>query len=151
MNTIPDKVAQWDAVYVLGAPSSAERRELEEYLAALPDGRLGAGHRPGFAGPGITSVPDDELMAELTATPRLGPWTLRRPAPGAAAPGRRRAGRPGDPSGRPGRPGRICWTIYQPAGASGHRRGVAALPQSCDQVRGFRRLRAGRGTTGRPA
>ena len=87
MNTIPDKVAQWDAVYVLGALSSAERREFEEYLAALPDGRLGAGHRPGFACPGITSVPDDELMAELTATPRLGPWTLR-----AACSWRRSAG-----------------------------------------------------------
>jgi len=87
VNTIPDKVAQWDAVYVLGALSSAERREFEEYLAALPDGRLGAGRRRGFAGPGITSVPDDELMAELTATPRLGPWTLR-----AACSWRRSAG-----------------------------------------------------------
>ena len=78
MNTIPDKVAQWDAVYVLGALSSAERREFEEYLAALPYGRLGARHHPGFAGPGITSVPDDELMAELTATPRIGPCRAAR-------------------------------------------------------------------------
>lgn len=45
MNTIPDKFARWDAPYVLGTLSSAERREFEEYLAALPDGRLGAGRR----------------------------------------------------------------------------------------------------------
>ena len=77
MNIIPDKFAQWDAAHVLGAPSFAERRESEEYLVALPDGRLGAGRRPVFAGPGIASGPDDELVAELTATPRIGPWTLQ--------------------------------------------------------------------------
>ena len=148
MNTIPDKFAQWDAVYVLGALSSAERREFEEYLAALPDGRLGAGHRPGFAGPGITNVPDDELMAELTATPRIGPCRAARSWRRSQREDVPPAGRPGDPSGRPGR---LCWTISQPAGGSGHRRGVAALPQSGDQLPGLRRLRAGRGTTGRPA
>ena len=34
MNTIPDKFAQWDAAYVLGALSPAERREFEEHLAS---------------------------------------------------------------------------------------------------------------------
>ena len=29
MNTIPDKFAQWDAAYLLGALSSAERRECQ--------------------------------------------------------------------------------------------------------------------------
>jgi hypothetical protein len=33
VNTIPDKFAQWDAAYVLGALSPAERREFEEHLA----------------------------------------------------------------------------------------------------------------------
>jgi Putative zinc-finger len=36
MNTIPDKFAQWDAAYVLGALSPAERREYEEHLASCP-------------------------------------------------------------------------------------------------------------------
>jgi hypothetical protein len=34
VNTIPDKFAQWDAAYVLGALSPAERREFEEHLAS---------------------------------------------------------------------------------------------------------------------
>jgi hypothetical protein len=101
--SIPDKFAQWDAAYVLGALSSAERREFEEYLAALPDGRLGAGRHSGFAGPGITSVPDDELMAELIATPRIGPWTLqggcswRRSARTSSCRATRRSVRPSRP------------------------------------------------------
>jgi Putative zinc-finger len=36
VNAIPDKFAQWDAAYVLGALSPAERREFEEHLATCP-------------------------------------------------------------------------------------------------------------------
>jgi Putative zinc-finger len=36
MNATPDKFAQWDAAYVLGALSPAERREFEEHLASCP-------------------------------------------------------------------------------------------------------------------
>ena len=36
MNAPPDKFAQWDAAYVLGALSPAERREFEEHLASCP-------------------------------------------------------------------------------------------------------------------
>jgi len=36
VNAIPDKFAQWDAAYVLGALSPAERREFEEHLASCP-------------------------------------------------------------------------------------------------------------------
>jgi Putative zinc-finger len=36
VNTIPDKFAQWDAAYVLGALSPGERREFEEHLAGCP-------------------------------------------------------------------------------------------------------------------
>ena len=48
MNTIPDKFAQWDAAYVLGALSPAERREFEEHLAVTfatggDGGRIGGG------------------------------------------------------------------------------------------------------------
>ena len=34
MNAIPDKFADWDAAYVLGALSPAERREFETHLAS---------------------------------------------------------------------------------------------------------------------
>jgi hypothetical protein len=36
VNAIPDKFAQWDAAYVLGALSPAERREFEENKSSLP-------------------------------------------------------------------------------------------------------------------
>jgi hypothetical protein len=36
MNASPDKFAQWDAAYVLGALSPADRREYEEHLAGCP-------------------------------------------------------------------------------------------------------------------
>jgi hypothetical protein len=36
MNASPDKFAQWDAAYVLGALSPADRREYEEHLASCP-------------------------------------------------------------------------------------------------------------------
>jgi hypothetical protein len=36
VNAIPDKFAHWDAAYVLGALSPAERREFEEHLASCP-------------------------------------------------------------------------------------------------------------------
>ena len=36
MNAVPDEYVQWDAAYVLGALSPAERREYEEHLAGCP-------------------------------------------------------------------------------------------------------------------
>jgi hypothetical protein len=36
MNASPDKFAQWDAAYMLGALSPADRREYEEHLAGCP-------------------------------------------------------------------------------------------------------------------
>jgi Putative zinc-finger len=36
VNAIPDRFAQWDAAYVLGALSPAERREFEEHKASCP-------------------------------------------------------------------------------------------------------------------
>jgi hypothetical protein len=36
MNAPPDKFAQWDAAYMLGALSPADRREYEEHLASCP-------------------------------------------------------------------------------------------------------------------
>jgi len=67
----------------------------------------------------LSSLPDDELLAELTAIPGIG--------------------RPGRlPAGPPARP----------AGGPGHRGEMAALPQPGHQLPVLRRLRASRGTTG---
>ena len=58
MNTIPDKFAQWDAAYVLGALSPAERREFEEHLASCPHCQAAVselGRHARSAGPGIAS------------------------------------------------------------------------------------------------
>src|SRR4030095_16130436 len=78
-NLIPDKFAQWDAAYVLGALSPAERREFEEHmsscagcqaavseLAALPG--LLAQISPADAA--MLSLADDS-SAEFTETPAL--------------------------------------------------------------------------------
>jgi Putative zinc-finger len=79
VNVIPDKFAQWDAAYVLGALSPAERREFEEHmsscagcqaavseLAALPG--LLAQISPADAA--MLSLADDS-SAEFAETPAL--------------------------------------------------------------------------------
>jgi Putative zinc-finger len=79
VNAIPDKFAQWDAAYVLGALSPAERREFEEHmsscagcqaavseLAALPG--LLAQISPADAA--MLSLADDS-SAEFAETPAL--------------------------------------------------------------------------------
>ena len=98
----------------------------------------------------LSTLPDDELMAELTAIPGIGPWTVQ----GALLIALQRedvvlAGRPGAPQGRPGRIS--AGSPAQPAGGSRHRREVAALPQPGHQLPVLRRLRVGRGTAGHPA
>ena len=69
---------------------------LRDLAERLSDGRLD----PDV----LSSLPDDELMAELTAIPGIGPWTVQGALHHrAAARGRRPAGRPCAPQGRPGR------------------------------------------------
>ena len=52
----------------------------------------------------LGTLPDDELMTELTAIPGIGPWTVQGALLIALqAGGRRPARRPGAPQGRPGR------------------------------------------------
>ena len=98
----------------------------------------------------LATLPDDELLAELTAIPGIGPWTVQ----GALLVALRRedvvlAGRPGAPQGHPGR---LCaGPPADPAGGPGHRREVAALPQPGHQLSVLRRLRGGRGGVRRAA
>ena len=62
MNAIPDKFAQWDAAYVLGAPFSCGAtgvRGASGQLSGLPGGRLGTGCPARSASPGLTSGRSD--------------------------------------------------------------------------------------------
>ena len=98
----------------------------------------------------LAGLPDDELMAQLTAISGIGPWTVQ----GAMliALGREDVVLPGDLALR-----KAVHAAYQldhlptQQGGPRHRREMAALPQPGDQLSVLRRLRAGRSITGRPA
>ncbi len=62
MNTIPDKFAQWDAAYVLGALSPAERREFEEHLAGCPSCQAAVSELAALPGLLAQLSPDDAAM-----------------------------------------------------------------------------------------
>ena len=77
MNAIPDKFVQWDAAYVLGALSPAERREFEEHLASCPSCQAAVSELaalPGLlaqvspADAAMLSMADDSAV-EYTETP----------------------------------------------------------------------------------
>lgn len=57
-----DRYADWDAAYVLGALSSADRRAYEEHLALCPDCRRGVGELAGMPGM-LASVEPAEVLA----------------------------------------------------------------------------------------
>ena len=65
MNTIPDKFAQWDAAYVLGALSPAERREFEEHLASCPSCKAAVSELAALPGLLAQLSPDDAAMLAL--------------------------------------------------------------------------------------
>ena len=65
MNTIPDKFAQWDAAYVLGALSPAERREFEEHLASCPSCQAAVSELAALPGLLAQLSPDDAAMLAL--------------------------------------------------------------------------------------
>lgn len=68
-----DPYGEWDAAYVLGALSPADRREYEHHLADCPQCAAAVAS---FAGlPGILSAVPRETSVEL-----LGPATLATPA-----------------------------------------------------------------------
>lgn len=98
----------------------------------------------------LSTLPDGELMAELTAIPDIGPWTVQ----GAMliALQREDVALPGDLALRKAVQAALsAGTPAHPGGGPGHRREMAALPQPGDQLPVLRRLRTIRGTTGRPA
>jgi hypothetical protein len=65
VNTIPDKFAQWDAAYVLGALSPAERREFEEHLASCPFCQAAVAELAALPGLLAQLSPDDAAMLAL--------------------------------------------------------------------------------------
>jgi Putative zinc-finger len=79
VNTIPDKFAQWDAAYVLGALSPAERREFEEHLASCASCQAAVSELAALPGLLAQLSPDDaamlsmadETLAESAETPAL--------------------------------------------------------------------------------
>jgi Putative zinc-finger len=65
VNAIPDKFAQWDAAYVLGALSPAERREFEEHLSSCPSCRAAVSELAALPGLLAQLPPDDAAMLSL--------------------------------------------------------------------------------------
>ena len=82
MNTIPDKFAQWDAAYVLGALSPAERREFEEHLASCPSCKAAVSELAALPGLLAQLSPDDAAMLALADD--SVPVSAEAPALGAA-------------------------------------------------------------------
>ena len=65
MNAILDKFAQWDAAYVLGALSPAERREFEEHLASCKSCQAAVSELAALPGLLAQLPPDDAAMLSL--------------------------------------------------------------------------------------
>ena len=82
MNAIPDKFAQWDAAYVLGALAPAERREFEEHLASCPPCQAEVSELAAIPGLLAQISPADAAMWSL-ADDGVGEFT-ETPASGAS-------------------------------------------------------------------
>ena len=82
---------RWDAAYVLGALSPAERREFEEHLAGCPACQAAVSELAGMPGL-LAQVPPEDAALLAAAPPEVD---RRRPAAGPA-------GRRSDPSARAG-------------------------------------------------
>jgi Putative zinc-finger len=65
VNTISDKFAQWDAAYVLGALSPAERREFEEHLSNCPHCQTAVSELAGMPGLLAQVSPADAAMLSM--------------------------------------------------------------------------------------
>ena len=72
MNAIPDKFAQWDAAYVLGALSPAERREFEEHLASCPPCQAAVSELAAVPGLLAQVSPADAAMLSMTGDNQVG-------------------------------------------------------------------------------
>jgi len=70
VNAVPDEYVQWDAAYVLGALSPAERREYEEHLAGCPACQAAISEVAGLPGLLAQVVPEDaEVLAAVPGEP----------------------------------------------------------------------------------
>ena len=82
MNHSADSYTQWDAAYVLGALSPAERREFEEHLSSCSDCQAAVSELAGLPGLLAQVSPEDAAMLVID-TPGLGdeqpPKTLMPP------------------------------------------------------------------------
>jgi hypothetical protein len=65
VNAILDKFAQWDAAYVLGALSPAERREFEEHLASCPSCQAAVSELAALPGLLAQLPPDDAALLSM--------------------------------------------------------------------------------------
>ena len=73
MNAIPDKFAQWDAAYVLGALSPADRREFEEHLATCPQCQTAVSELAAIPGLLAQVSPADAAMLSMAVDNEMGP------------------------------------------------------------------------------
>jgi Putative zinc-finger len=73
VNAIPDKFAQWDAAYVLGALSPAERREFEEHLATCPQCQLAVSELAAIPGLLAQVSPADAAMLSMAVDNQAEP------------------------------------------------------------------------------
>ena len=78
MNGIPDRFAQWDAAYVLGALSPAERREFEEHLASCASCQAAVSELAALPGLLAQLSPDDAAM--LSMADETGAGSAEAPA-----------------------------------------------------------------------
>jgi hypothetical protein len=72
VNAIPDRFAQWDAAYVLGALSPAERREFEEHLASCPLCQAAVSELAAVPGLLAQVSPADAAMLAMTVDNQVG-------------------------------------------------------------------------------
>jgi hypothetical protein len=93
VNGIPDKFAQWDAAYVLGALSPDERREFEEHLASCPHCQAAVAELAGVPGLLAQVSPADAAMLSMAVDNEVG-----QVEPAAAGDGEAELIEPGPPS-----------------------------------------------------
>jgi hypothetical protein len=72
VNTIPDKFAHWDAAYVLGALSPAERREFEEHLVSCAQCQTAVSELAAVPGLLAQVSPADAAMLSMTVDNQVG-------------------------------------------------------------------------------
>jgi hypothetical protein len=72
MNASPDKFAQWDAAYMLGALSPADRREYEEHLAGCPTCQAAVSELAAIPGLLAQVSPADAAMLSMAVDNKTG-------------------------------------------------------------------------------